>query len=112
MSNFIKLVLSLFFMLVTAIVAISAVTANVEASTAREYMDSAKKEISDAHYADAVVEEVKKAAEDNGYEITVTLYESGNMPAHTESAAITLTYQYKIPILGIENTHTLRGFVN
>jgi hypothetical protein len=128
MDAFIKGFLGLFIAAVITYIAVGTISAELDASSARGFMDSAKKEIAESNFSGNVIQEVGRTAKENGYALEVNVYgkESGKQSAaygenesgsigdtqDVECAELVLTYDYSIPILGSKSTHTVRGNVN
>lgn len=104
------------------------ISAQADASTARNYMDNVKKEIAESNFSSSVIEEAGKTAAENGYGFTVTVYEKGRGKksvsygpsgsggigdtSNVECADLLMTYSYAVPILGVKESHEVRGYVN
>ena len=115
------------FALITYIAA-GTISAEMDSSAARSYMDDAKKEIAEANMAASVIDAVGNQAVEDGYKMTITTYGSGSEGLSTadfstggssigdtsnaDSVELLMTYKYKVPILGISNEHVERGYVN
>lgn len=128
MESFIKAFLGVFIFAVIVYLCTGLISAQAEVSAARNYMDNAKKEIAESHFSAAVIEEAGKKAKENGYQLTVTVYErgtgkktvnygvlgSGRMEdtSRAECADLVMTYPYSVPILGVKKEHCVRGYVN
>ncbi len=83
------------------------------------------REISESNFAPFVINACGSQAESNGYIMTIKLYdESGGVSTHTYDgsadpaaageytmAVIQMDYTYRIPILNISSTHTVRNIV-
>lgn len=83
------------------------------------------KEISESNFAPSVIDACGAQAKSNDYIMTIKLYdENGSVNTYTYTsatnlaaageytmAAIQMEYTYKIPILNISKTHTVRNIV-
>ena len=93
-------------------------------SAADSYLSDVCKEVSESNFSSTVIDSCGTQAESNGYDMTITLYsESGgkNTYSYADGAAhvntsdefvmaeIRMNYDYQIPILGINKTHSVRG---
>ena len=56
-----------------------------------------------------VITAVQEQAARNGYQMQITTY--GDV-LETDGVELKMTYHYKIPILGVDQTHMERGYVN
>lgn len=117
MDAVIKTILSVFVFAFITYLGIGVINAQVDASTANSFMEDIKSELSDANLSPAVMEAVKKQAKENGYELTIKTYQKGNtqeteLEEEITGVGLVMTYHYDIPILGVENEHQIRGFVN
>lgn len=118
--------LGVFIFALITYLAVGTISAEIDSSVARSYMDDAKKEIAEANMASAVIDAVGTQAVKEGYQMKITTYGSEGVAsadytmkdssigdtAKADSVELLMTYQYKIPILGISNEHVERGYVN
>lgn len=109
MDTVIKGFLGVFIFAMIVYLSAGMISAEMDASAARNYMDSAKKEIAESNMSASVIEAVQKQAEKNGYEMQITTY--GDV-LETDGVELKMTYHYKIPILGVNQAHVERGYVN
>lgn len=128
MEAFIKGFLGVFLFAVITYLCVGIIFAEIDSSQARNFMDNAKQTIAESHFSKAAIEEAGKKAVENGYEMEIVLYDRGvgtrninfgkagsgsvGDTKETECVELTMKYRYLIPILGVENEHTVRGYVN
>lgn len=128
MEAFVKGFLGVFLFAVITYLCIGIISAEIDSSQARNFMDNAKQTIAESHFSKAAIEEAGKKAAENGYEMNVILYDRGigtrninfgktgngsvGDTRETECVEVVMKYRYSIPILGTENEHTVRGYVN
>lgn len=95
-------------------------------SVADSYLADICKEISESNFSPEVIDACGTQANENGYDMTITLYsESGTKATYSYAdganhagapdeyllAEIQLDYDYKVPFLQINKQHTVRGTV-
>ena len=74
MDAFIKGFLGLFIAAMITYIAVGTISAELDASSARGFMDSAKKEIAESNFSGNVIQEVGRTAKENGYALEVNVY--------------------------------------
>ena len=109
MDTVIKGFLGVFIFVMIVYLSAGLISAEMETHTARSYMDSAKKEIAESNMSPAVIAAVQEQAERDGYQMQITTY--GDV-LETDAVELKMTYHYKIPILGVNQAHMERGYVN
>lgn len=128
MESFVKGFLGVFLVAMIAYLSMGIISAEVDSSQARNYMDNVKKAVAESDFSRTVINEAGNKAVQDGYEMEVTVYERGIGKRSTRYSAsengdigntkdvtcvnITMTYPYSVPILGVKNQHTVRGYVN
>lgn len=128
MENFVKGFLGVFIFAMVTYLCTGVISAEIETSQARNYMDNAKRVISESNLSEEVLQEVGEKAVVNGYEMNLILYERGQAKKtfhygadstdsigdtqNIECVEMTMTYDYSMPIIGVKNQHTVRGYVN
>lgn len=128
MEAFIKGFLGVFIFAMITWLCAGILSAEIDSSQARNYMDNAKKTVAESHFSKAAIEEAGTKAAENGYEMEITIYNRGEGTQkvllgkagsgsvgdtkHTECVEMVMKYPYSIPILGVKNEHTVRGYVN
>lgn len=128
MEAFIKGFLGVFIFAMITYLCVGVISAEIDTSQARNYMDNAKQTVAESHFSSDAIDEAGKKAAENGYEMEITVYERG-MGKRTMSygkagngavgdtskvncVEMVMEYPYSIPILGVKNEHTVRGYVN
>ena len=101
MDTVIKGFLGVFIFAMIVYLSAGLISAEMDTHAARSYMDSAKKEIAESNMSPTVITAVQEQAARNGYQMQITTY-----------VELKMTYHYKIPILGVDQTHMERGYVN
>ena len=128
MEVFVKGFLGVFIFAMITYLCAGVISAEIDSSQARNYMDNAKQTIAESNFSAAAIQEAGEKAADNGYKMNITIYNrgegtqevsydgSGNGTVddtkNTECVEMVMTYDYTIPILGVRNQHTVRGYVN
>lgn len=107
MSQTIKVYLSVFILAVTVLLCISLIGADTGVSNAREYHDSCVRQIEESNMSQSVIDSCKSNASTLGY--TVTTRNISDESNKVVAVEVITDYKYKIPILGIESTHSLRN---
>lgn len=128
MEAFIKGFLGVFIFAMITYLCAGVISAEIDSSQARNFMDNAKQTIAESNFSQAAIQEAGEKAVENGYEMEVTIYDrgigsrtvsygaAGNGAAgdtkDTECVEMVMKYPYSIPILGVKNEHIVRGYVN
>lgn len=128
MEAFIKGFLGVFIFAMITYLCAGIISAEIDSSQARNFMDNVKQTIAEANFSRDAIEEAGKKAADNGYEMDITIYNRGEGSQtisygsagngsvgdtkNTECVEMVMKYPYSIPILGVRNEHTVRGYVN
>ena len=107
MDTVIKGFLGVFIFAMIVYLSAGLISAEMDTHAARSYMDSAKKEIAESNMSPTVITAVQEQAARNGYQMQITTY-----VLETDGVELKMTYHYKIPILGVDQTHMERGYVN
>ena len=107
MSQTIKVYLSVFILAVTVLLCISLIGADTGVSNARAYHDSCVRQIEESNMSQSVIDSCKSNASTLGY--TVTTRNISHEKNKVVAVEVITDYKYKIPILGIESTHSLRN---
>ena len=76
-------------------------------AAAKEYKADVIAEIENSDFNRHVISSCISQAQSAGYTLTVT--PSANADGETVSADVILSYDYKMPVFGIEKTHMTRG---
>ena len=76
-------------------------------AAAKEYKADVIAEIENSDFNRDVISSCISQAQSAGYTLTVT--PSANADGETVSADVILSYDYKMPVFGIEKTHQTRG---
>lgn len=79
---------------------LSIISANVDITAAENYMQQTAAVIRESNYSEEIISRCVREAEQNGYELTVEVYESPVYAEH-KYALVSLRYLYRIPILEI-----------
>ena len=109
MDTVIKGFLGVFIFAMIVYLSAGLISAEMDTHAARSYMDSAKKEIAESNMSPTVITAVQEQAARNGYQMQITTY--GDV-LETDGVELKMTYHYKIPILGVDQTHMERRYVN
>ena len=90
--------ISLIILTIMALVGASFLSANVTTLRARDAQASYVTEIEDSDFAPSVIEKCKKNADDCGFKLNV------------EGKKIELIYKYEMPILNVDNEHSIISY--
>lgn len=95
-------------LLVNMFICMAVVTVNADIAAAKEYKAAVVAEIESSNFNPEVIRRCEVQAADAGYTLSV---QSGYYDAESDvqMAEVILSYQYKIPLLGITETKTTRG---
>ena len=97
MDTVIKGFLGVFIFAMIVYLSAGLISAEMDTHAARSYMSP------------TVITAVQEQAARNGYQMQITTY--GDV-LETDGVELKMTYHYKIPILGVDQTHMERGYVN
>lgn len=107
MSQIIKVYLSIFMLAVMVLLGVSLIGADTGVSNARAYHDSCVKQIEESNMSQSVIDSCKNNAATLGYTVTTqNITDDRNKVIAVE---VKTDYTYKVPILGISKTHSLRN---
>lgn len=129
MESFVKGFLGVFIFAMITYLCVGVISAEIDTSQARNYMDNAKQTVAESNFSSDAIEEAGTKAAENGYEMEITVYERGigkrtvsyggeagngtvGDTGKVNCVEMVMTYPYSIPILGVKNKHTVRGYVN
>ena len=107
MKNIINTFTTLLFYLLCVLGAAALLTASAQTAAAKEYKADVITEIENSDFNQTVITSCISQAQSAGYTLTVT--PSANAEGETVSADVVLSYSYKMPVFGIEETHQTRG---
>ena len=83
------------------------IAANIQIGNAREFHTNSIDRIQASFYSQSVINDLQNKASENGYTLSVTelsVYED------LKDYKVTLTYDVKVPLLGIVKSGTLEGY--
>ena len=108
MAKIISAFSTLFTVLVFIYAGAALITAGADVAAANEYKANVVEEIENSNFNPYVVTEGINHAQAAGYQLEVlnTSYDEDN---NVNTAQVILTYDYKMPILGIQASHETRG---
>lgn len=108
MSKIISAFSTLFTVLVILYAGAALITAGADVAAANEYKANVVAEIENSNFNPYVVAECINQAQTAGYQLEIlnTSYDEAN---NVNTARVILTYDYKMPILGIHASHETRG---
>ena len=123
MSQVIKAFTGIFFLMLLTLLGSGIVSAQLDSAYARDYKEAVVAEIENSGFCESVMNACLTQAREDGYELTMTIYQSGEEPIVVESKVdgdimaenvemveILLNYDYSIPFLNYMSRHTLRGY--
>lgn len=105
MESVIKTYLGFFFLIAMLFLGAGMLSASLDARNANAMANNYATRIEQSNYAASVIEEVKYEAEQLGYLVSVDVRTSTNN-TYSHYGLLTLRYNYRIPILGIAQTHS------
>ena len=105
MESVIKTYLGFFFLIAMLFLGAGMLSASLDARNANAMANNYATRIEQSNYAASVIEEVKYDAEQLGYLVSVDVRTSTNN-TYSHYGLLTLRYNYRIPILGISQTHS------
>ncbi len=123
MSQVIKAFTGVFFLMLLTLLGSGIVSAQLDSAYARDYKEAVVAEIENSGFCESVMNACITQAREDGYELTMTVYQSGEKPIvvgskvdgdimaeNVEMVEILLNYDYSIPFLNYMSRHTLRGY--
>ena len=123
MSQVIKAFTGVFFLILLAMLGSGIVSAQMDSAYARDYKEAVVAEIENSGFCESVMNACIMQAREDGYELTMTVYQSGKEPVilgnelrgeimaeNVEMVEILLNYDYSIPFLNYMSRHSLRGY--
>ena len=123
MSQVIKAFTGIFFLMLLTLLGSGIVSAQLDSAYARDYKEAVVAEIENSGFCESVMNACLTQAREDGYELTMTIYQSGEEPIvvgskvdgdimaeNVEMVEILLNYDYSIPFLNYMSRHTLRGY--
>lgn len=75
MEAFVKGFLGVFIFAMITYLCVGVISAEIDSSQARNYMDNAKQTIAESNFSSDAIEEAGTKAAENGYEMKITVYE-------------------------------------
>jgi hypothetical protein len=105
MESVLKTYLGFFFMMAMLFLGAGMLSASLDARNANAYANNYATRIEQSNYAASVIKEIKDEAEGLDYTVSVDVKTSTNN-TYSHYGLLTLRYIYKIPILGISQTHS------
>lgn len=123
MSQIMKAFTGIFMVLFLTVTAMGLLGAFLQVSKAQSFHAAVIDELENSNYSTTVLRECLMAAGDNGYHLTVTLYEEeggylvceedGDIPQEKkriDMARVDMMFQIKIPFFGMANEQILKGY--
>lgn len=106
MESVLKTYLGFFFMMAMLFLGAGILSASLDARNANAYANNYATRIEQSNYASSVINAIKtEALEEHNYVVSVDVRTSTNN-TYSHYGLLTLRYNYKIPILGISQTHS------
>lgn len=106
METVIKTYMGFFFMIAMLFLGAGILSASLESRNANSIANNYASRIENANYAKSVIEECKSEANNLGYGLSVDVKTSSNN-TYSHYGLLTLRYNYKIPLIGISQTHSV-----
>lgn len=88
--------------------AVGIITVSGNVAAAKEYKADVIAEIEDSNFNPDVISSCISQAQAEGYTLTVTAC-SYDAQSNIQTAEVVLTYSYRMPVFGIEQSKTVRG---
>lgn len=102
MESIFKGFLGMFFLLVLSFTGVGLIEASFDARKADSFLSESVGMIEAGHYRKTVVDACKSDAKSRGYELDVDVVENEQGECFGKA---TLSYCYRVPILGLEQEH-------
>ena len=99
---------AIIFLTLFSFAAIAIINVSSDVAAAKEYKADVIAEIENSNFNDNVINECIAQADAAGYKLQVTksIFDQNN---ELQTAEVILSYQYKMPLFGVEITKTTRG---
>lgn len=104
METIIKTYMGFFFMIALLFLGAGILSASLDSRNANAYANNYATRIENANYAASVIDDCKNEANDLGYQLAVDVKTSENN-TYSHYGMLSLQYRYRIPIIGIDQTH-------
>ena len=104
METVIKSFAGMMFMILLASLGIGLIGSGICAKNADSFLSYVIDRVENSDYAASVINECSALAADRGYSLDMQIYGSTEKYGEAE-----LTYSYNIPIIGINEEHTITG---
>ncbi len=102
MDSIFKSFLGVFFLVILSCTGIGLLEASIEARGADSYLSRVVSQVEAGHYSEQVIKAAKSDARARGYELEIELDENDR----GECCGIArLTYVYRVPLLGLSQSH-------
>lgn len=98
--------ISLILLVVVGLLCANFIASDVATMNARDIQAAYVTEIENSDFADSVIHRCEKNAQDRGYKLNVQKVTIGE----SEMAEVSLTYVYKVPLIGVESEHVITGY--
>lgn len=95
-----------FFLIVFLWIGVTYVSQNVQYSSAKKFHSSVVAQLENSYFDSGVVEECRKLAEKNGYQLTIDIYNE----AGAKDARVILDVTYVFPVIQITRQYTIEGY--
>ena len=102
MESIFKGFLGIFFLMIISFAGIGVIEASIEARNADAFLSESVSDIEAGHYNSQVILACKEDAASRGYQLDVSIV--GNDVGECCGRA-KLWYQYRVPVLGLKQTH-------
>lgn len=108
MKNIIGAFTTVIVLVLSIFICSQLVLASGQTTAAREYKADVIAEIENSDFNPNVIDSCIRQAEDAGYRLKITgsTYDEA---ANIQTAEVILSYEYRLPLFGIEETKTTRG---
>lgn len=102
LEHFITFLLLLIFIWI----GVAYILQNIMYSSAREFHGSVVTQLENSYFDTEVIEDCKQKAKKAGYDLEVFVYGEENR----KDAKVCLTFQYVVPLAGIEKNYEIEGY--
>ena len=105
----IEIFVSLFVLIIMVGLCIGVISSDLGVMEARDFYYSSVNELQESNFADDVIASCALEAKKNGYvfDISIRQLENGD-----RSANITMRYNYRIPLIGVNQEKLIQGYVH
>jgi hypothetical protein len=102
----IEIYISLIILTIAALLCANFIAADVGVMNARDLQAAYVSEIENSDLSPTVIAKCENNAKSLGYDLDVNIVNIGD----SNMAQVSLTYTYKVPLIGVESEHVITGY--